>query len=111
MQQVSQYLAGERDYPKITGGTGPLVYPAAHVYIYTALYWITDKGNNIRLAQSIFAALYLFTLGGVMACYRKAKVRMSLPQRGGGLDEIWFLINVAGAALCLSDVDTFEAPA
>lgn len=74
MQQVQQYLAGERDYVKIAGGTGPLVYPAAHVYIYTALYWITDKGKDIRLAQGIFAGLYLSTVALVMLCYRQAKV-------------------------------------
>jgi alpha-1,3-mannosyltransferase len=82
MQQVSQYLSGERDYVKIEGGTGPLVYPAAHVYIYSALYWITEKGRDIRLAQSIFAAVYLVTLGGVMACYRQAKVRISKRHKG-----------------------------
>lgn len=79
MQQVQQYLAGERDYVKIVGGTGPLVYPAAHVYIYSALYWITDKGTNIRLAQGLFAGLYLATLALVMLCYRQAKVRQPSP--------------------------------
>lgn len=74
MQQVQQYLAGERDYVKIAGGTGPLVYPAAHVYIYTILYWITDKGKDILLAQGIFAGLYLSTVALVMLCYRRAKV-------------------------------------
>jgi alpha-1,3-mannosyltransferase len=77
MQQVSQYLAGERDYVKIQGGTGPLVYPAAHVYIYSLLYWITEEGKNIRLAQGLFAAVYLLALGGVMACYRRAKVHIN----------------------------------
>ena len=28
MEQVSQYMSGERDYSKIRGGTGPLVSPA-----------------------------------------------------------------------------------
>lgn len=79
MQQVQQYLAGERDYVKIAGGTGPLVYPAAHVYIYSALYWITDKGKDIRLAQVIFAGLYLSTIALVMLCYRLAKVRSPFP--------------------------------
>ncbi|KAI5868291.1 glycosyltransferase family 58 protein [Durotheca rogersii] len=74
MEQIAQYVSGERDYTIIKGGTGPLVYPAAHVYTYTALYHLTDEGRNILLAQQIFAALYLATLGLVMACYWKAKV-------------------------------------
>ena len=75
MQQVSQYLNGERDYTLIKGGTGPLVYPAAHVYIYSILYKLTDGGENILLAQILFAWLYLAILTVVMACYRMAKVR------------------------------------
>lgn len=72
MQQVSQFLAGEKDYTLLKGDTGPLVYPAAHVYIYTLLYRATDEGTNIRLAQTIFAVLYLATLAVVMACYKRA---------------------------------------
>lgn len=75
MQQIQQYVAGERDYTKIYGGTGPLVYPAAHVYIYQWLYNITDHGKDIPLAQIIFGILYLVTLALAMACYRNAKVR------------------------------------
>ncbi|KAJ9137787.1 Dol-P-Man [Coniochaeta hoffmannii] len=73
MQQVSQFVAGERDYTKMEGGTGPLVYPAVHVWIYTALYAITDQGKNILLAQYIFGGLYIASLVLVMACYWKAK--------------------------------------
>ena len=75
MEQVSQILDGERDYTLIKGGTGPLVYPAAHVYIYSALHYVTDGGKNILLAQIVFGVLYLATLSLVMACYRAAKVR------------------------------------
>ncbi|KAH7319826.1 putative NOT-56 mannosyltransferase G6G8.10 [Stachybotrys elegans] len=74
MQQVSQYVSGERDYTKIEGDTGPLVYPAAHVYTYTGLYYLTDEGKNIDLAQQLFAVLYMATLALVMLCYWKAKV-------------------------------------
>ncbi|CAG8954504.1 hypothetical protein HYFRA_00004417 [Hymenoscyphus fraxineus] len=73
MEQLQQYVDGERDYTLIKGGTGPLVYPAAHVYIYWVLYHITDKGKNILLAQRIFGVLYLATLAMVMACYKRAK--------------------------------------
>ena len=74
MQQISQYRAGERDYTKIYGGTGPLVYGASHVYIYNTLYMLTDSGRNIPRAQVIFMGVYLLGLGMVTACYRKAKV-------------------------------------
>ncbi|KAJ2998231.1 hypothetical protein NUW58_g380 [Xylaria curta] len=74
MEQVEQYVAGERDYTVIKGGTGPLVYPAAHVYLYTALYYVTDKGRDIFLAQQLFAVLYMATLAVVMTCYWRAKV-------------------------------------
>lgn len=71
MVQIRLFLNGERQYSKITGPTGPLVYPALHVYIYTALFYLTDQGTNILRAQVIFAALYLATLAVVMACYRR----------------------------------------
>ncbi|KAL6799861.1 glycosyltransferase family 58 protein [Trichoderma sp. SZMC 28012] len=74
MEQITQFVHGERDYPKMEGGTGPLVYPAAHVYIYTGLYYLTNKGTDILLAQQLFAGLYMATLGVVMLCYWKAKV-------------------------------------
>ena len=73
MQQVSQFISGERDYTKIKGDTGPLVYPAAHVYTFTGLYHITDEGKDIFLAQQIFGVLYMATLAVVMLCYWKAK--------------------------------------
>lgn len=74
MEQMHQIVNGERDYTLIKGGTGPLVYPAAHVYIYWVLYKITDEGRNILLAQRLFGVLYLGTMALVMACYRRARV-------------------------------------
>ncbi|KAF7588214.1 dolichyl-P-Man:Man(5)GlcNAc(2)-PP-dolichol alpha-1,3-mannosyltransferase [Aspergillus hancockii] len=72
MQQISLYLSGERDYSLIKGSTGPLVYPAAHVYSYTALYHLTDEGRDILFGQILFAVLYLVTLVVVMVCYRQS---------------------------------------
>ncbi|SPQ25421.1 01ea98ba-3ab2-4ce4-9293-ef0a082c985b [Thermothielavioides terrestris] len=69
MEQISQIVSGQRDYTQIRGGTGPLVYPAAHVYIYTGLYYLTDEGKDILLAQQLFGVLYMLALGVVMACY------------------------------------------
>lgn len=74
MQQVKQFISGETDYANISGGTGPLVYPAAHVYTYTGLYHLTNEGTNIARAQILFAGLYIATLTLVMLCYSHARV-------------------------------------
>jgi alpha-1,3-mannosyltransferase len=71
MQQVRLFLDGERDYALIKGDTGPLVYPAVHLYIYSALYYLTNQGTNVVLAQGIFLLLYLVTIAFVLACYRR----------------------------------------
>ncbi|KAK2737548.1 dolichyl-P-Man:Man(5)GlcNAc(2)-PP-dolichol alpha-1,3-mannosyltransferase [Myotisia sp. PD_48] len=73
MQQVALYRSGETDYTAIKGSTGPLVYPAVHVYLYSFLFGITDEGRDIQFAQTIFAGLYLLTLTIVMACYRSIR--------------------------------------
>ena len=67
MQEVSSTsivdpVNGTTDYSIIKGDTGPLVYPAGFVWIYSVLYWLTDKGTDIRRAQYIFAGVYLLTL-------------------------------------------------
>ncbi|QRD84733.1 putative alpha-1,3-mannosyltransferase [Aspergillus flavus] len=72
MQQIALYISGERDYTLIKGSTGPLVYPAAHVYSYMALYHLTDEGRDILFGQILFAVLYLVTLAVVMVCYRQS---------------------------------------
>ena len=45
--QVSLFLEGERHYSHIKGVTGPLVYPAGFVYLYTVLHQITARGQDI----------------------------------------------------------------
>ncbi|XP_028393797.1 dol-P-Man:Man(5)GlcNAc(2)-PP-Dol alpha-1,3-mannosyltransferase-like [Dendronephthya gigantea] len=72
MQEVEGFLNGTYDYMKLEGATGPLVYPAGFVYIFSGLYHITEQGKNIRIAQYLFLALYLLTLVVVFAIYQKA---------------------------------------
>ncbi|KIV99564.1 uncharacterized protein PV09_08742 [Verruconis gallopava] len=74
MQQIDAYVKGEKNYYKIEGDTGPLVYPGLHVYIYRILHALTNRGQNIVVGQVLFALVYLATLAVVMACYRRAKV-------------------------------------
>ena len=46
-------------------------YPAGFVYIFMALYYVTDLGVNIRLAQYIYLVFYLLTVLLVFNIYRK----------------------------------------
>jgi alpha-1,3-mannosyltransferase len=72
MQEVEGFLSGELDYLKLKGDTGPLVYPAGFVYLFSVLYWITGNGSNIILAQWMWAGLYLAVTGIVMKLYQRA---------------------------------------
>lgn len=70
MQEVSGVLEdGQMDYTKLRGDTGPLVYPAGFVYVYSLLFYATDRGLNIARAQFIFAVLHAATLACAMYLY------------------------------------------
>ncbi|KAJ6653836.1 hypothetical protein lerEdw1_008633 [Lerista edwardsae] len=71
MDEVEGVVNGTLDYTQLKGDTGPLVYPAGFVYIFLGLYYATSRGTNIRLAQYIFAALYLATLLLVFRIYSR----------------------------------------
>ncbi|KAI2808525.1 dolichyl-P-Man:Man(5)GlcNAc(2)-PP-dolichol alpha-1,3-mannosyltransferase [Blomia tropicalis] len=71
MQQVECFLNGTLNYEKIGGDTGPIVYPAGHLYIYTILYFITNRGKNLYFAQHIFGLLYIGTIWLVFKIYSK----------------------------------------
>ncbi|KAG9318731.1 mannosyltransferase [Chiua virens] len=72
MVHIDLYLAGERSYTKITGPTGPLVYPAGHVHIHHWLHLVTDGGLNVALAQQVYGVLYILSLVLVCCIYRQA---------------------------------------
>jgi len=73
MQEVEGFLNGTSDYSKLRGDTGPLVYPAGFVYVFSGLYYITSRGVNVRIAQYLFAALYVITLTLVFRIYARTK--------------------------------------
>ncbi|KAM8838693.1 dol-P-Man:Man(5)GlcNAc(2)-PP-Dol alpha-1,3-mannosyltransferase [Synchiropus picturatus] len=73
MDEVEGVINGTYDYTQLKGDTGPLVYPAGFVYIFTALYYMTSSGVNIRLGQYIFALFYLITLLLVFRIYYRTK--------------------------------------
>ncbi|XP_073705436.1 dol-P-Man:Man(5)GlcNAc(2)-PP-Dol alpha-1,3-mannosyltransferase [Garra rufa] len=73
MDEVEGVINGTYDYTQLKGDTGPLVYPAGFVYIFTGLYYLTDHGQNIRLGQYVFAVFYLITLLLVFRIYHRTK--------------------------------------
>ena len=73
MQEVTYYLNGERNYMNMRGDTGPLVYPAGFVYVFSLLYYGTDNGQNIPVAQCVFIGLYILTLIVILRIYARGK--------------------------------------
>lgn len=62
VQQVEAFLNGTRDYSLITGNTGPIVYPAGHLYVNTLFYYLSNHGQDIFTVQCLFIAVYLINL-------------------------------------------------
>ncbi|XP_038975251.1 dol-P-Man:Man(5)GlcNAc(2)-PP-Dol alpha-1,3-mannosyltransferase-like isoform X1 [Phoenix dactylifera] len=80
MSQVDGFLGGGRDYTKLEGDTGPLVYPAGFLYVYSAIKFIT--GGQVFPAQILFGILYIVNLGIILLIYIKND---TLPWWGLGL--------------------------
>eukprot|EP00758_Cryptobia_borreli_P003789 Tbor_TRINITY_DN3985_c0_g1::TRINITY_DN3985_c0_g1_i1::g.819::m.819/K03845/ALG3; alpha-1,3-mannosyltransferase len=74
MQQVEGFLNGEFVYTNLSGDTGPLVYPAGFLYVYSGLYYLTERGRNILLAQGYFIVIYLFMVAFILRIYNSCKV-------------------------------------
>ena len=64
---------GERDYRQLRGQTGPLVYPAGFLYVFSGLHWLSH-GGDVASAQQLFAGLYLLTQAVVLWLYIQAQV-------------------------------------
>ncbi|KAL4588253.1 hypothetical protein LXL04_001136 [Taraxacum kok-saghyz] len=72
MSQVDGFIEGERDYSNLKGDTGPLVYPAGFLYIYSAIQYVT--GGHVFPAQILFGFLYIMNLGIMLFIYVKTDV-------------------------------------
>ncbi|KAG8986701.1 dolichyl-P-Man:Man(5)GlcNAc(2)-PP-dolichol alpha-1,3-mannosyltransferase, partial [Tulasnella sp. 427] len=76
IEHIAVFAKGERDYSLITGPSGPLVYPAGHVWIHWVLRHFTADRNTgailIRTAQQIYGVLYLWTLLVACRVYQQA---------------------------------------
>ncbi|XP_020265473.1 dol-P-Man:Man(5)GlcNAc(2)-PP-Dol alpha-1,3-mannosyltransferase [Asparagus officinalis] len=69
ISQVDGFLGGERDYSELKGDTGPLVYPAGFLYVYSAIKFVT--GGQVFPAQILFGILYIVNLGIIFLIYVK----------------------------------------
>lgn len=74
------FLSGEKDYSKIEGETGPLVYPALHLYLYTVLHKVLPAHGRERPAQYIWLAVELATFLLTSAIYYAAGRTKHIPQ-------------------------------
>ena len=73
MDEVEGFLNGTYDYTQLRGDTGPLVYPAGFVYVFSGLYYLTSTGTNIKLAQYVYAGLYIICYSTVLMIMKKAQ--------------------------------------
>lgn len=74
MQEVEGVVVnGTFDYGKLRGDTGPLVYPAGFVYVFSILYYLTAFGKNIRVGQYIFMLLYLINIYLVFKIHERSQ--------------------------------------
>jgi len=96
MEEVDTYESGERDYRNIRGGTGPLVYPAGFLYLFSYLKRLTHKGTDVRAAQFLFLGFYLATQMVVLGIYQQC-----LRSRTRSSYQVW-LGRLAMGILCLS---------
>jgi alpha-1,3-mannosyltransferase len=69
---VGGFLGGDWDYDHIRGETGPCVYPAGFIYIFSLLSIATHDGTQLRLAQYIFAGIYIVFMALLFVIYYKA---------------------------------------
>uniref|UniRef100_A0A1I7UUL8 dolichyl-P-Man:Man5GlcNAc2-PP-dolichol alpha-1,3-mannosyltransferase n=1 Tax=Caenorhabditis tropicalis TaxID=1561998 RepID=A0A1I7UUL8_9PELO len=88
MQQVECYSnKGILNYTEIGGDTGPVVYPAGHIFAYRILHLLTNSGRNIRWAQHIFQGFYLLN---VFMVFRILQKTMRIPPI------VLFLVTITG---------------
>lgn len=49
MAQSQGFLEGDWNYMNLKGPSGPLVYPAGFLYIFSVFYYICSKGTSLKV--------------------------------------------------------------
>eukprot|EP00834_Sanchytrium_tribonematis_P000605 NODE_11_length_54881_cov_1.430718.p18 type:complete len:384 gc:universal NODE_11_length_54881_cov_1.430718:39559-38408(-) len=75
MQQVEKVWNGEREYSKIYGDSGPLVYPAGFLYSFGIFY---VAGLSKILVQIGFAGIYILNLILVLKIYEHSSSKVPI---------------------------------
>jgi len=72
MEEVEGWwIYGHTNYYLLQGSTGPLVYPAGFLYVFTVFRLWTQDGTNIQMAQHLFGIVYVVQLWIVLLIYTK----------------------------------------
>lgn len=74
MEEVEGFINGELDYVNLRGNTGPLVYPAGFLYIFTFFRYVTNQGTSVLAAQYLFSMVYIVNLIIMSAIYASTSI-------------------------------------
>eukprot|EP00921_Rhytidocystis_pertsovi_P015814 GHVQ01025070.1.p1 GENE.GHVQ01025070.1~~GHVQ01025070.1.p1 ORF type:complete len:534 (-),score=24.86 GHVQ01025070.1:1496-3097(-) len=70
MMFADRFLSNEEtNYYNFVGDTGPCVYPAGFLYIFSLFYTLTDGGSDVVKGQWIFLVIYLLQLACLLIIY------------------------------------------
>lgn len=97
MQETGGFLSGDWNYLHLRGDTGPCVYPAGFLYIFSVLRLVTENGRNILLGQYIFAAIYCALIAVLLLIYRRVMKDNNSDKSDKYMPVIWTIL-----LLCIS---------
>jgi alpha-1,3-mannosyltransferase len=92
MQETGGFLSGDWNYMNLRGDTGPCVYPAGFLYIFSVLRMITNDGKDILLGQYIFAGIYCILICVLLAIYRRVMLDNNAMDKKNYLPIIWVIL-------------------
>jgi hypothetical protein len=107
MQEVEGYLNGERNYSNLKGDTGPLVYPAGFVYVFSVLRWMTDDGTNISQGRKRYPSTFFLFILSVFYSLRTIHFWCGL-YVCPGFGSSAVLQRESNPLLCISSFDSFQ---
>lgn len=100
VRQVFNRTNPNFDYSQIEGPTGPLVYPAGHLYVFYLFKELTEGGANIQNAQFIYLCIYIAQMFLVYKIYSHKRVH-KVSSRYGHVFLDWLLVISMTHCQCL----------